>query len=138
MVSMMPEPHRPTGFCPASPHNMEGGVHGVLVDYAGLNGPVRGPHAAGDVAAFESRPGGAGARHQEILVAEGDLTIGAQVNEEAELRFVPNQAGKHTGSDVAAHIGADVGSYQHRSQGIGGGASNPPAFSPFQEKKEGM
>ena len=100
-------------------HNPEGGFHGVLVNGAGLYGSIRGPHAAGNIAAFKGRPGRAGARDQEVLTAKGNFTVGPQIDEEAKVRFVPNQAGKDTGGDIAAHIRADIGGNPHRGQRIG-------------------
>ena len=100
-------------------YDAEGGFHGVLVQGTGLNGPVSGAHTAGDVAALEGGTGGAGAGHQEVPVAEHDLAVGAQVDEQAQLVLVPDHAGHGTGGEVAAHVGADVRGNDDRGQGVG-------------------
>ena len=100
-------------------HNGKGGLHGVFVQGAGLNGAVGGPHAAGDVAALKGWAGGAGAAHHKVPVAEHDLAVGAQVDEQAHLVLVPQSRGQGTGGDVTAHIGADVGCNEHGGQGVG-------------------
>src|SRR5699024_793957 len=85
-------------------HHREGGLQGVLVNGAGLDGAVGGPHAAGDVAALEGGAGGAGAGHEELVVAEYQLAVGAKVNKEAQLRLVPDHGHQGAGGDVAAYI----------------------------------
>ena len=75
---------------PRVAYDGQGGLHGVLVDGAGLNGAVGGAHTAGDVAALKGRPGGAGAAHEKIPVAEDDLAVGAKVNEQTHFVFVPD------------------------------------------------
>ena len=104
---------------PRVAYDGQGGLHGVLVDGAGLNGAVGGAHTAGDVAALKGRTGRAGAAHQEIPIAEDDFAVGAQVDEQAHLVPVPDAGGQGTGGDIAAHVGADVGRNQHLGQGIG-------------------
>ena len=100
------------------PHHGHGGLHGVLVDGAGLDGPVGGPHPAGDVPALEGGPGGAGTAHEELAVAEDQLPVGAQVDEEAHLRAVPDHGHQRPGGDVPAYIAADIGGDDQLGHGV--------------------
>ena len=107
-------------FLPLIANDGKRRLHGILVNGAGLHGAVGGPHTAGDVAALKGGTGGAGTAHQEIPVAEDDLAVGAQVDEQTHLIPVPDAGGQGAGRDVAAYIGADVGRNDHRGQGVGG------------------
>ena len=84
------------------------GLPGLRVDGHAVDGPVGGPHAAADVAALEGRAGGAGAAHQEFIVAEHQLAVGAQVDEQGHLLFIPQHRGERAGGDIATHVAADV------------------------------
>ena len=108
------------GFLIRVAHNGNGGFHGHLVDGAGFNGAVGGAHTAGNVTALKGGAGGTGAAHQEVPVAEDNLAVGAQVDEQAQRVAVPDAGGQRTGGDVAAYVGADVGSDEYRRQGVGG------------------
>ena len=83
-------------------------LHRLGIDDAGLDRAVRCAHAAGDVAALEGRACRAGARDHEVAVAEDDLAVRAEVDEQGQLVAVPEHAGERTGGDIAADIGADV------------------------------
>ena len=83
-------------------------LHRLGVDRAGIDRAVGGAHAAGDVAALERRARRAGAAHQEFVVAEHQLAVRAQVDEQRQLLAVPDHRGERAGGDVAADVAADV------------------------------
>ena len=90
-------------------HDGEGGFHGLCIDGTCFNGSIRGTHAAADIAALESRSRRAGAAHHKIRIAEDNLPVGTQVDEQIELRFVPDHTDQSSGCDIAAHVASDVG-----------------------------
>ena len=52
-----------------------------------------GAHAAFDAAAFEGGPGGTGTGHEETVIADDDLPVGADIDEQADLLGVRGKVG---------------------------------------------
>ena len=115
-------PHR---LLPLGADDAERGLHGVLVDDDGFHGTVGGAHAAGDIAALKGRTCGAGAGHHEIAVAEDQLAVGAEVDEERELVLVPDEARECARGDIAADIRADVRRQQDLRVRVGRASRDP-------------
>ena len=74
-----------------------------------------------DIAALKGRAGGAGTGEHEVAVAQHDLTVGAQIDEEGEFLAPPELGGQHAGGDVAAHIATAVGRQHQRGGGVEAG-----------------
>ena len=100
-------------------NDSHGRFHGDFIDGAGFNGAVRGTHTAGNVATLKGRTGRAGAAHQEITVAEDQLSIGSQIDEQTHLILVPDTGGQCACGDIAAYVGADIRRDQNRCQRVG-------------------
>ena len=100
-------------------HNGQHRLQRLPVDGHGLHRAVGGPHAAGDIAALKGGTRGAGAGHHKVPVAEHDLAVGAQIDEQGKFVLIPDPAGQRTGGDIAAHIGTDVGGKHHSGVRIG-------------------
>ena len=64
--------------------------------------PDGGPHAELDAAAFEGRSGGAGGAGQPLLVADDDLAVGADIDEQGQLGVFVDPRGQDPGDDIAA------------------------------------
>ncbi len=102
-ASTRPEPHSPAGS--QSPITVSDSPSGR--DRDRLDGAVGGPHPAPDGRALEGRPGRRGGREQPVAVAEHDLAVRADVDEQPGPR-VPVHAGREQpGGDVAADVGAE-------------------------------
>ena len=84
-----------------------------------FNGAGGGPHAVADAAALKGRAGGTGGAHQPVLVADHDLAVGADVDEQAHLLGFDHLAGMHPGNDIAAHIAGDAGVEKEADAGVG-------------------
>ena len=100
----------------------ERGLHGIAVDLDGFDRAVGRAHAAGDVAALKGGTGRAGAGHHKVAVAEDQLAVGAEVDEERELILVPDEARERARGDIAADIRADVRGKQDLGVGVRGEA----------------
>ena len=105
---MMPLPQRPTGFWPGSPMmpNVGSIVSGSMTQDSIAPSVARMPQEMSPP--LEGRACRAGARDHEIAVAENDLAVRAEVDEQGQLVAVPEHAGERTGGDIAADIRADV------------------------------
>ena len=79
-----------------------------------LDGAVGRAHAALDRPALEGRTGGCGGRQDALAVAEHDLAVGADVDEETKPLVPVHPRGQHPGHDVAADVRAECGQ-QHRA-----------------------
>ena len=104
---------------PRLAHDGQLRLHGIFVNGDRLHRAIGCPHTAGDVAALKGRTGRTGAGHQKVPVAENDLAVGAQIDEQGHFVHVPHPVGQCAGGDVAAYIGADVGGNDDRRQGVG-------------------
>ena len=84
----------------------------LAVDPDALDGARRGALAAGDLGALEGRPGRARCREQPALVAEHDLGVRADVDDErhplGEVRLLGQDHAGRVGADVAGDAGQDV------------------------------
>ena len=81
--SIMPEPQMPRGLDVADGRIRASAGGGIDRDL--LDGADGGAHAAFDAAALERRAGRAGTGHEEIAVADHDLAVGADVDEEVDV-----------------------------------------------------
>ena len=79
-----------------------------------LDGAVGGPHPALDRGALERGPGRGGRGQQPVPVAQDDLAVGADVDEQAHPGVPVHPAGQQPGRDVAADVGAERGEH-HRA-----------------------
>ena len=68
--------------------------------------PVGGAHAAADLRGLERRPGRRGGGHDAVLVAERDLRVRADVDEQPQALVAREAGGEHARDDVAADVGA--------------------------------
>jgi len=117
-------------------HDGQRRLQRLPVDGHGLYRAVGGPHTAGNVAALKGGACGAGAGHHEVPVAEHDLAVGAQIDEQGELVLVPDAAGQRTGGDITAHIGADIGCQHHLGVRVGHKADIPGLQAvPVEERR---
>ena len=82
---------------------------GVELDH--LDGAVGGAHAAADGASLEGRPCGRCRGEDRVAVAEHDLAVGADVDEQPGALVAVHAGGEHARDDVAAHIGAERGEH---------------------------
>ena len=80
-------------------------VRRVELDH--LDRAVGGPHAAADRAALEGRAGRRRGREDAVAVAEHDLAVGADVDEQPDPLVAVHAGGEHAGDDVAADVGAE-------------------------------
>ena len=112
-ASTRPEPHSPRGATsPITPSSTPGRPRpGVsLID---LDRAVGGAHAAADRAALERRPGRRRGRQDPLAVAEHDLAVGADVDEQPDPLVAVHAGGEHAGDDVAADVGAEGREQRH-------------------------
>ena len=79
-----------------------------------LDGAVGRAHAAADLRGLEGRPGRRGGGQDAVARAEGDLAVGADVDEQAQPAVALQAAGEQAGHDVAADVGAER--RQHRGR----------------------
>ena len=96
------------GLLALRPDDAECRLHRILVDLHGFDRTVCCTHAAGDIAALKRRACRAGAGHHEIAVAEDQLAVRAEVDEERKFVLIPDKARECTCGDIAANIRADV------------------------------
>ena len=88
--------------------NIKSRLHGLLIDLTCLNRAVGRTHTTADIAALEGRSCGTCTAHHEVGVTEYQLTVGSQVDEQGEMGLVPDHADQSAGSNIAAHIAADI------------------------------
>ena len=67
------------------------------------DGSGRGPHAHADGGGLEGRPGGGGSAEYPVPVAQGDLAVGAEIDQGSE----PLAVAQAHGNDPCENIGAD-------------------------------
>ena len=79
----------------------------VAGDAHRLDRAVGGPHAAADLRRLEGRPGGCGGGEQPLGVAERDLTVRADVDEQAQPLVAGHAGGQQARDDVAADVRAE-------------------------------
>ena len=79
------------------------------VDPQALDRARRGALARGDLRALEGRPGRRGTGDQPPAVAENDLGVGADVDEEGDLVLFVGRLGKHHAGAVGADMAGDQG-----------------------------
>ena len=103
---------------PGVSDNGELRLHRIAVNFDCLDCTVGCAHAAGDIAALKCRTGGACARHHEVAVAEDQLAVGAEVDEQRKFILVPDQARERACGDIAADIRADVGRDENFGVGV--------------------
>src|SRR5699024_823518 len=89
-------------------HYFVSGLHRLFIYGAGLNGTVCGTHSAADITALEGWSGRTSTAHHEVRISEHQLSIGTQINEQRELRTIPDHADQRTCRDVSAHITSDI------------------------------
>ena len=77
------------------PDDLITGLVADRIDFHALDGARRGPHPESDLRPFEGRPRRAGGRKQAVLVAEVDLAVGADIDNQLDLvavvRFLRQQ-----------------------------------------------
>ncbi len=97
-----PEPQMPWGLVrlTGDDHWVQG--HGF--DMKIFNSTAGSPHAVLDAAAFKGRTGRTGSADHPLLIADNDLAVGTDINEERQFRAFMHLAGMHPGGDVTAHI----------------------------------
>ena len=79
----------------------------VVGDAHGLDRAVGGAHAAADLRGLEGRPGGRGGREQALDVAERDLAVRADVDEQPQPLVARHAGGQQARDDVAADVRAE-------------------------------
>ncbi len=84
--------------------HLEAGLERVAVDAHSLDGAGRGALAAAELRALERRAGGAGGGELAMLVADDDLGVGADVDEQLH----GGGAVRALGEDDRRGVGADV------------------------------
>ena len=104
-ASTRPEPHRPARLDVADHAELDV----VVADLDDLDRAVGGPHAAADRAALERRAGRRRGREDPVAVAEHDLAVGADVDEQPGALVAVHAGGEHAGDDVAADVRAERG-----------------------------
>ena len=72
----------------------------------GLDRAVRGAHPTPDLRGLEGRAGGSRGGEQSVGVAEHDLAVGADVDEQAQSAVPVHAGGEYAGDDVAADVRA--------------------------------
>ena len=124
-TSMIPEPHTPVmpagGRCAVEPglvrpavaaDHLDAGLERVPVDAHPLDGARRRPLPARDLRAFERGAGRARRGEQPLPLAEHDLGVRADVDEElhlvAAVRALGEDGRRGVGADVAGDAGQDV------------------------------
>ena len=102
-ASTSPEPQMPSGRGVAdhAEHDL------VVLDAHGLDRAVGGAHAAADLRRLEGRPGGRGRGEQPLGVAERDLAVRADVDEQPQPLVARHARGQQARDDVAADVGAE-------------------------------
>ena len=85
--------------------DLEGDV--VIGDLHDLDGAVRRTHAAPDRAALEGRPGGRCGGDDGVPVAEHDLAVGADVDEQPRALVAVHAGREHPRHDVATDVGTE-------------------------------
>ncbi len=91
---------------------------GLGVDPDVLDGAGARPHAVLDAATLEGGAGRAGAGDQPVLVAQHDLAVGADVDEEREAVGGVEPGADHPGRDVAADVAAHRRHELHSRLGV--------------------
>ena len=102
-ASTSPEPHRPDRIHVAD--HLQ--VHAGLVDRDDLDGPGSRAHPAADRRRLEGRAGRRGRRHEPLAVAEDDLAVGPDVDEQPQPLVAVHAGGQRAGDDVAADVRAE-------------------------------
>ena len=75
-----------------------------------VNGSRSGAHAAINTSAFKGRSCRTGTSHEEIGIAENDLTVRADIDEKAGLFLVFHKiSGENTGGNISPHVTANTG-----------------------------
>ena len=80
-----------------------------------LDGAGRGSHAAADHRPFERGAGRGGGGQQAVAVAEDELAVRADVQEQPYPRVAVHARGKKSCNDVASDIGAESGEHRRPS-----------------------
>ena len=65
-------------------------------------------HAAADRRGLKRRARGSGGRHEALAIAQHDLAVGADIDEESQTLVAIHPGSQHPGDDVAADVGAQV------------------------------
>ena len=95
-----------------APDHADARLEGLRVDAHALDRPRRRPLSAGDLRALERRAGRARRGQQALAVAEHDLGVRADVDDEvhlvAEVRSLGEDDARGVGTDVARDAGQDV------------------------------
>ena len=104
-ASTRPDPHSPCGSTsPITPSSSVVGAHLHDLDRA-----RRRPHAAPDRGALERRAGRGGGGEEPVAVAEHELAVRADVQEQPHPRVAVHPRGQEPGDDVAADVSAEGG-----------------------------
>ena len=88
-------------------HHVDGDNHGLVslgIEAHFLDGAGGGPHAELDAAALEGRSGGAGGAGQPLLVADDDLAVGADIDEQRQLGVFVDPRGQDPGHNIAPDV----------------------------------
>ena len=101
--------------------DLEARLEGRGVDAHPLDGAGRGPLAAGDLRALEGRAGRRGGGEQPVPVAQHDLGIGADVDDQGHLVDEMRRLGEDDAGGIGADMAGDAG--QHVDPGVGMDAS---------------
>ena len=144
IASMIPEPQTPVTCVPAKPGLVRpdlGADHAVArlerlrVDPHALDRARRGALAAADLRALEGRAGRARGREEAVAVAEHDLGVRADVDDQvdlvAEVRRLGEDHARRVGPDVPGDAGQHVGARAgvHRQAELDGGPRARPRRS---------
>ena len=89
--------------------HLETGLEGVPVDAHPLDRAGGGALAAGDLRALEGRPGRRRGGEQPLAIAEHDLGVGADIDDQPELVAKMRRLGQHDAGRVRADMAGDAG-----------------------------
>ena len=87
------------------------------IDAHPLDGAGRGALAAGDLRALEGRARRRGGGEQPVAVAQHDLGIGADIDDQRHLVGLVRRLGQDDAGGIGADMAGDAG--QHEDPGIG-------------------
>jgi hypothetical protein len=134
-TSMMPEPQMPVTPIFATEAAKAGivrpqvradhlvaGLEGVRVDPHPLDRPGGGALSRADLGALERRAGGRGGGEQAVAVAEHDLGVGADVDQQLDGVAPVRALRQGGGGGIGSHVTGDAGKGVHPGTGVGADA----------------
>jgi hypothetical protein len=98
----------------------------VGIDAHALDRTGRGALAAADLRALEGRAGRAGAGQQALVVAQHDLGIGADVDQQRHLFGQVGPLGQHHAGGVGAHVAGNTRQHIDARIAVDRGNRSPP------------